>query len=418
MTASFEDTLRAVLDRATGTVATAGLTAVAIHEAKRRRGRRRGAAAAGAASVLVVSVVVVVTQLADGRGVVSPPPATSTPSLSPSSAPTSPSPSTEPTDAGVRQLVQGTQPEWDPRQVDDLPAAVNAARFLPDVVAPPSSSTSLAEAPVEAAVLVVQVEKTAHLLSTTGEWRSVPLSGRSPYLALSPEGTRLVEWHWADGPDDEVTVYDLASGTSRRLAYPADYTPWDFTSWTWTDEDTLLVAGGGGWLVDASSGASEQVPYPEGDSWALDPKGALVETSSFTKSAELTDWAGGAPRKVSEAATGRLLSLQADADTVVGTSYDERPYSVIVADRESMTPQSVLPLVDPEANYSNGGLGVLAPMDDGSVLLRVVVFGSPSSLRVVRWDPASGDLSLVTKVQTPIENAVTFATGLLRQSDS
>lgn len=305
--------------------------------------------------------------------------------------------------------------------MDDLPAAdTGVVPSLPDLVEPPTSSTPLTADPVDAAVLVVRARggRTAKLLSTSGEWRSVPLTGEYPFLSLSPDGTQLLVFHYADSPGDEVTLHNLPSGTSRQIVYPSDYKGWEFKSWDWVDEQTLFLGDlRGGWAIDASTGASEEVRYPGQGYWAVAADGTVVVTSDYSAAATFTDWSGGSARVVSQAATGRLLSLQADADTVVGTSYDERPFSVLVADRPTLTPRHVLPLVDPEANYSNGGLSVLALMNDGTVLLRVAVFGKAPGFRVVRWEPVSGDLSLVTTVQTPIETDVTFASGLLRLSE-
>jgi hypothetical protein len=410
MSATFEDNLRAVLDRSTEAVDTPGLTAVAIREASRRRTRGRGAAAAALAAGLVASVFVAVEVGDDGRD--------RTPAPGTSSA--SPTSTTSPTATSARQLVEGTQPQWDPREVDDLPAAEpGTAPFLPALVEPPVSSTPLAADPIDAAVLVVRARggRIAKLLSTGGEWRSVPLPGDYPFLRLSPDGTRLLVFKYADGPGDEVTLHDLPSGASRQLAYPSDYRPWNSPTWDWVDEQTLVLDDArGGWRIDASTGASEELPYPGRGQWEVAADGSVVE-SVPSSPAKLTDWSGGSARVVSEAATGRLESFQADADTVVGTSYDERPFSVLVADRQTLTPQHVLPLVDHEGNYSGGGLGVLALMDDGTVLLRVAVFGQADGFRVVRWEPASGDLSLVTAVRAPIETDVTFASGLVRRSE-
>ena len=114
--------------------------------------------------------------------------------------------------------------------------------------------------------------------------------------------------------------------------------------------------------------------------------------------------------------TGRLSRIQADEDTVVGTTYDGQPFSVVVADRETLTPQFRLPVLDHEANYSNWGLGPLALTDDGTVLLRVAAIGRQvDGFRVVAWEPSSGGLSIVSTTDLPVEAGVVFAGGLLRR---
>lgn len=131
----------------------------------------------------------------------------------------------------------------------------------------------------------------------------------------------------------------------------------------------------------------------------------------------LIDYAGGAPREVSMDSTGRLLRIQADEDTVVGTTY-EQPFSVVVADRKTLTPQSRLPVLDHEGNYSNWGLGPVAVADGGTVLLQVAAIGRRvDGFRLVAWDPDDGDLWIVTSTALPVEARVVFAQGPLRAVD-
>ena len=54
----------------------------------------------------------------------------------------------------------------------------------------------------------------------------------------------------------------------------------------------------------------------------------------------------------------------------------------------------------------------MALIDDGTVLLRVAVFGGGvGDFRVVAWDPATGDLPRVSSTE---QAAVDFSEGLLR----
>jgi hypothetical protein len=113
-------------------------------------------------------------------------------------------------------------------------------------------------------------------------------------------------------------------------------------------------------------------------------------------------------------ATGRLGWVRASRQHVVGTSYDGRPFSVVVADRETLRPEHVLEVRDRQGAYSNGALRVLAARDDGTVLLRVVVPGPGRGDRVVAWQARSDDLVLVSSIDAPAEDQVAFAAGLLR----
>ncbi len=114
--------------------------------------------------------------------------------------------------------------------------------------------------------------------------------------------------------------------------------------------------------------------------------------------------------------TGRLQRIEADAETVVGTTYDNQPvFSVVVADRETLTPQFRLPVLDHDANYSNGGLAPNAITEDGTIVLRVAAIGRQlEGFRLVAWEPASGELSIITSTALPAEATVVFAQAMLR----
>ncbi len=273
----------------------------------------------------------------------------------------------------------GTQPRWDPRKVDDLPAAEEGTvPGLPAVIDPPESAPALADAPIDAAILAVDLGATAMLLSPAGEWRTISLpESRYAGVSLSPEGSRVLV---LDGDNDEDPVA----------------------------------------VVDVSTGVVDRVPYP-GDtygSWAAADDGGLVESADWHRPRWLTDWSERPPRRVSMRSTGRLSHMVVAADTIVATSYDGHPFSVIVADRATLTPRAVLSVLDFEGNYSPGALRPIALQDDGTVLLKVSVFGRHvDGFRVVGWEPESGDLGIVTSTDLPLQRSVSFAQGLLRRTD-
>lgn len=303
---------------------------------------------------------------------------------------------------------------WDPRRVDQLPAAAaGVAGGLPRRVEPPASLPELADDPMRAAVLSGYVEDAVVLMSAEGQWRRVPAPAMGSFggAELTRDGTRVAV-ETADGVD----VWDLPTGERTRIPHPEDARPWDFSSWRWIDRETLLLDDArGGWRVDVASGAVQRTPYPSSTSfwWTVDPAGAVVESADWSHPNLLTDWAAGVGREVDMAPTGRLSSLHAGRDVVVGTSYDAGPFGVYVADRSDLTPRHVLRVRDHEANYSNGGLSVLALLADGTVLLRVAVLGGRDvPLRVVAWAPGSGDLSLVSRIAGSVE-LLSVADGLL-----
>ncbi|WP_101525846.1 hypothetical protein [Nocardioides houyundeii] len=399
-----------LLTRATDRIESPRLEHAALQTARRRRTRRRGAAAAVVTSALVATVVVGI-QVADRGDRVAPAPPTA---QNPTSAPSAEA-------SGPQEKVW---PQWDPRDVDQLPAAPDRiAPALPEVIDPPTSSPALSDDPVGSAVLAVEQDGLAQVLGTGGEWRTVPIDGRFPVVSLSPQGTRLAVYYGYDDRvgvyDIGVTVHDLATGSSRTLEPPAGFEPRDDAGWMLLDEETLLFSSGPQtYAVAIDSGEAEEMSLPTGMSTTLDPAGDWLSSADFAEPNVLTDYAGGTPREVSMDRTGRLLRIQADEDTVVGTTDDDQAFSVVVADRQTLTPQFRLPVLDYEGNYSNWGLGPVALADDGTVLLRVAAIGRRvDGFRLVAWDPAGGDLSIVTSTALPVEASVVFAQGALRAVD-
>lgn len=297
------------------------------------------------------------------------------------------------------------------------------APTLPRTIAPPASSPQLSDSPVDTAVVAVEQDGLAQVLGVGGEWRTVPITGRYPTLSLSPSGTRLAISYYLDGEASDhdwgVTVYDLASGSDVHLPVPDEFVPRDDTGWSFYDDDTLLlVTGAQAYTVDASSGETQETTVPAGIESTLDTEGNWLTSADFDEPNMLTDYEGGAPREVSMDRTGRLSRLQVNENTVVGTTYDDQQYSVVVADRETLTPQYRLPVLDPEANYSNWGLSTLALADDGTVLLRVAKIGrrGGEGFRVVAWKPSTGELSIISTTALTTEAVLVYATGALRES--
>ena len=385
--------LHALLDRATDAIEPPTLAGTALRTAHRRRARRRGAAATTFAAAVVAAVVVTIAQV--GGSTDSAPPVAPTSSL-PSSAPATSAP------GPIEQA------EWDPRTADDLPAARDdLAPLVPDTIDPPAASPALADEPDVVAVLAVEEGGTVHVLTTDATWRTVPTAGGSLSVDVSPGGNRLTVDYYAG--TEGATVWDLATGASRVLPFPEDYRPYEH-SWRFVNDDTLLlVAGPDSWTVNAFTGAAERTPEPvTGLSIAVDPAGELLSSADFDEPNVLTDHAGGRARKVSMARTGRLSSLHASVTTVVGTTYNGRPFSVLVADRRTLTPQTVLPIRNPDDNYGKGGLAVAGLAKHGTVLLRVTRIGPlGDGFNLVAWDPVSGDLSRVA--DNPVTRQVVFA---------
>lgn len=408
--------LHELLVRAIDRVENPRLEHAALQIAHRRRNVRRGAVAAVVTSALVVTVVVG-AQGIDRKSSL-PPTAPSSQTAAPPSQ--SPSPSQTPTSTPLGDQAK-VWPKWDPREVNQLPVASNwVAPALPQSIAPPASSPALSDSPITAAVVAVEHDGVAQVLGTGGDWRTVPIEGRYPGLSLSPNGTRLGVFYSFDSKSSEhdygVTVYDIAAGTAEYLPVPDGFEPWDGASWSFLDEDTLLlISGPEAYAVDVASGEAAETMAPGGMASTLDPEGNWVASASFDQPNILTDYAGGTPREVSMDRTGRLSRIQVNKETVVGTTYDDQAFNVVVADRQTLTPQFRLPVLDHEGNYSSWGLGTLAITDDDTVLLRVAVIGRRvDGFRVVAWKPGTGELSIVSSSALPVEASVVFAQAILR----
>jgi hypothetical protein len=386
--------LHDLLDRATDRVDSPHLAACALAGAQRRRTARRRMLAVGVSAV-VVAAVAVAGQLSGPDGDHAPP-------VTPS--PTTPATSNTPTSF--------LSAPWNPREVDDLtPAQADAFPALPAVVDPPPTAIPLADDPVDAAVQSMRGDRAILLLATDGTWRSVPSPSNGAYgAALSADGTRL-----AVDTETGVEAWDLATGESTAVPFPPDLLrPSEFRSWAWIDDSTLLLhnAGAGGWLVDVASGDATPVPYPENPlSWTVDADGAVVESADYLAPAQLIDWAGQEPRRVDLGADGlgigRLTSVHANADTVVGVS----GATIVVIDRADMEPRAALRLVNPQDNYGSGKVPVVALLDDGTVLFQIPVYADEFSWRLVAWSPQSGGFTLVTRGVGSVP--ASFATAIL-----
>lgn len=280
---------------------------------------------------------------------------------------------------------------WDPRDVDDLGVAErHVAPVLPSELEVPVGAPSLAEQPLRAAVLSVDVGRSFLLLGRDGGWRSVPAPHRNAQAALSPGGTGLaVQW------DDAVTVWDLGSGRSVTHPFPDDLVPWDFTRTRWVDDSTLLIDDyRGGWLVDGVTGAARRTPYPTASLWTVDPRGGVVELAD----------------------PARYVRVHATRVRVVTLSMTRPRLVLEVTDRDGGEVVGSLAVRDHEANFSNWAMRIVAASDEGPVLLWVAVPGRPhvDGWRLIAWDPLTDRLSVVTRTDATPTDDLSFATDLLR----
>ena len=357
--------LHDLLELSTDLVDRPDLAARALVGARRRRTTHR-AVVASVAVAAVVAGVALAGSLGDRDG------DTDVPIAPPSSV-----------------VIQGP---FDPADVDKLPAAGDdVAPVLPDEIELPRVAPRLADEPMDAAVLAFFGEDGVSLLGAEGDWRSVPIDGIYGGAELSADGTRL-----AVTTETGADVWDLPTGERTRLDRPVDFpvTDENYGWWRWVDDQTLMLDDGredeGGWLVDTESGDATPVAYPTSLVNTVDPGGALVE--------------------VPEA--DRLSGIKADGELVVGV----QDRSVVVADRDDLTPRTLLRFVDPDGNFTDGKMPVAAILEDGTAPLQVPAFSKDFSGRLVAWDTASGDVSLVSRTVGSVP--ASYAVGLLDHADS
>lgn len=273
---------------------------------------------------------------------------------------------------------------------------------------------SLGNDPVPAAVAVVVRGARLQVLGTDGGWRTVPVGTATPRPELSPDGTRLAVA--SDHAEAGVTVVELRTGQSRTVPAPAGYRPDDGAAWTFVDEQTLLLQNHlHAWFVDVNTGAAHQAPDAlHGGLWtAVGADQTVLVSADWQKPNVLTQYQLQTVTTVSMNRTGRLTSVQADGDSVAGTTYDDRPLSLVVADRGTLTPLAWQPVVDDEGNYSPG-LHTLSVTDQGLVLFRFATVGAAADIRVVAWDPDTGQLFRVSRTRGLLD--ISFASDLLRTS--
>lgn len=312
------------------------------------------------------------------------------------------------------------EPPWDPRDVDDLPAAGRGvAPGLPERVDPPDEAPLLRERPMDAAVLAIERNGgRIQLLGTDGSWRDVLPSERHPGETLSPDGTRL-----AALLSDRIALWHLPTGERSELPLPSRFQSWDYPSMVWVDGSTLLLDDrGGGWLVDVASGDVEQTSFPRRPrfSWMIDHDGVFLEWVGPGRPPAIFDWKDGRPRRIDLADDGILLRVDARGDLVVGTVAGGGEFGVFALDRSEPSSVQRLPLGDFDGNYSTWGLRTRAILEDGTALLWVAVPGRDKvdGWRLVRWTPHTGRLEVVTTSDADPTWWVSFARDLLDGSST
>ncbi len=204
-------------------------------------------------------------------------------------------------------------------------------------------------------MLAVHGRGTAHLLSTTGEWRSLPVdrslagpvadTGRhaAPRVAavrargggdLRPRVGREAFAGSPPGlPGVGLQQLGLGRRTHRVARRPARRV-------AHRHPDGQVATG----------------PYPREFAWTADPDGdGVVESTDYDEPATLSDWTTGSERRVPESATGRMQS--APGQRRDGRRNGLRPTPVLgrTANERSMHPRAVLPARPPRGLLQQRG---------------------------------------------------------------
>lgn len=265
---------------------------------------------------------------------------------------------------------------------------------------------------MDAAVLTIsRRDRRVQLLGVDGSWREVRLAERYGWTILSPDGTRLASLF-----RDRIELWHLPTGGHTKMALPARFRPWDFARIRWLDQETLLLDDrASGWRVNIVSGSAVRTPYPRRFSWTVDSGGTVLETTAPGRPAAVIDWADGVPRRIDLKELGTLVQVRASRELVAGTAYDDGPFVAFAVDRDHPKVVRTLSMRDFEGNYSNWALRTVHVLGDGSVLWWVAALarGGPGGWRLVRWEPTTNRLEIVTTSNADATWSTSFASRLL-----
>lgn len=361
------DDLHDLMTRATDAIEAPGLYRDAVPIAARRRNRRRRVLAVAGATAAVAIGWVAVTVAGDGG------PAPAPPVTSPTSDST-PTPAPDPAPGAVK-------PRWDPFTIKDVPLRESV---LPELLDPPATAPSVADLPMDAAVVAWPEEGyDLRLLGTDGTWRSVPgtLAARDSFAspALSNDGRQV-----ALSTSTGILVVDVTRGRQETIPWPDPISvPWDSPpqlSWLPDGRGWIVQHWPGTWLV-GPDGRSSKAPfggaYEDMTGLAVDADGTVVERRwvEHADERELRLWRDGRVESRAQfpywgdndfALRDGVLAMVGGEDQLPG---DGGPMVFDVATGQLL---AYLPITDPNALYTdNGYFDTLGFLDSGTLLVQV-----------------------------------------------
>jgi hypothetical protein len=388
--------LHRVLTEATEHVASPDLAARALAGAQRRRVRRAAVGALAAVVLVGGGVAWTVQDRVPHAGVVDIPGPTPTP--------------TTPAEVGGDPA---TQEVWDPFTVVDAPRAPSA---LASTLEPPEAPPSIVERPIPDIVVAwPEQDVDLRVLSTSGEWRSVPGTARAidgslsdvVVPAVSPDGEQV-----AMSTDAGILVVTAETGRLETIPWPAALAgPVDTRPrllWRPDGDGFVVLHWDRPWLVDLEGDGG---PAPFGGTNAsqvmVDPDTGAIRESRWQDSTLVT-WDGDevvrrVPRRgygerfVTRYGLAAYTGSPGQADLGVLTS------GPVVLDATTGDVVAYAPIRDASSVYSdNGNLTVMGFLDETTALLLVTPMdyrtmqAQDARTHLVAWRFDTGDFALVT----------------------
>ena len=305
-----------------------------------------------------------------------------------------------------------TQEIWDPFTVVDAP---RRASVLPEQLSPPSVAPGIADSPLPDIVVAWPEEgEDLLLLSSSGDWRSVPgtataIQGSLNDIvrpAISPDGGQV-----AMATDAGILVVEATTGEQRVVPWPPELVgPFDIRpSVLWRPDDAgfVVMHWERPWLVDLE-GKGEPAPFGDrnNNQVMVDPDTGVVRESRWQKSM-IMSWDGDrvvdrVPRRGYGERFVTRYGLVAYTGSPGQFDMGVMKSGPIVLDPATGDVVAYAPIRDANAVYSdNGHLTALGFLDEATVLLLVTPMdfrtmqSGDGVTHLVAWDFTTGDFGLI-----------------------
>lgn len=278
-----------------------------------------------------------------------------------------------------RPDVNGTVwPRWDPFSLPDTPRGDSV---LPQRLVAPTSAASVLDEPLPGGAVLAWPREGEDLLllSTSGEWRSVPGTATAnegllyePVTPdLSADGRRLVMATIAG-----LRVVDVTTGQDEVIDWSEETAgPWDTAPCVeWLDPGRIVVKHWQTWWIASLDGTFTPAPWTSSGRFAVDPINGVVQVSRWRRE-DLRTWDGDQVVARMDfpwwgerfaAGFGMVAFTGGGGTEAYGTA------GPMVLDPATERRLAYLPIRDRNGEYSdNGGLTVLGFLDADTTLIKV-----------------------------------------------